>query len=267
MVISISKISDRIKREIYIQECSRIMDISEEVLFNTLAQMDKKDLSEANKKFKEEKKAFDVVRNNEPVSKAKVDIQFELEHKIIEILLLYGNVEEEFEDVMLKADEDGELKEVIEKNKAKVFQRIYLSLQEDEIELSNTLFQKIYKDLIDYYNQSEEFVMEQYLMRLDPEIAQEVTTVLMNEEREVLHNWESQNIIVKQKETTVAQYVTETILTLRWYWVNNIIDDLKNQLGSNESGDNSESLTMVMAYLGLTNMFSQKLGRVMSRYS
>lgn len=36
MVLSISKIPDRIKREIYIQECSRIMDISEQVLLNTL---------------------------------------------------------------------------------------------------------------------------------------------------------------------------------------------------------------------------------------
>jgi DNA primase len=34
MVVSISKIPDRIQREIYIQECSRIMDISEQVLIN-----------------------------------------------------------------------------------------------------------------------------------------------------------------------------------------------------------------------------------------
>jgi DNA primase len=243
------------------------MDISEKVLFNTLAQMDKKDLSDANKKFKEEQKSFDIVRNEESVSKSKVDIQYELEHIIIQILLLYGNVEQEFEDVLLKPNEEGELIEVVEKNKVKVYQRIYLSLQEDEISLSNPLFQKIYKDLIDYYNQNENFVLEQYLMRLDEEIAHEVTTILMNEEREVLHNWESQNIFVKQKNATIAQYVTETILTLRWYWVNNIIDDLKNQLGSSENEDNTESLSMVMAYLGLTNMFSKKLGRVMSRYS
>jgi DNA primase len=39
MVVSISKIPDRIQREIYIQECSRIMDISEQVLISTLAQL------------------------------------------------------------------------------------------------------------------------------------------------------------------------------------------------------------------------------------
>lgn len=39
MVESIAKIPDTIKREIYVQECARIMDIKEDVLFNTLAQI------------------------------------------------------------------------------------------------------------------------------------------------------------------------------------------------------------------------------------
>ena len=63
MVNSIAKIPDRIKREIYIQECSRIMDISEDVLFNTLAQLVQKDISEVGKKQKQEQKAFEVHKN------------------------------------------------------------------------------------------------------------------------------------------------------------------------------------------------------------
>jgi len=39
IVASISKIPDMIQREIYIQECARIMTISESVLFNELAQV------------------------------------------------------------------------------------------------------------------------------------------------------------------------------------------------------------------------------------
>ncbi|VXB10631.1 DNA primase [Flavobacterium sp. 9AF] len=268
MVISISKIPDRIKREIYLQECSRIMDISEDVLFNTLAQIDKKDVSEANKKVKEEQKVFEVHKTEAVVSQSKVDIQNELERKIIEILLLYGNVEEEFEDILIKANEEGDLVEVKEKNSYKVFNRIYLSLQEDEIELANPVFKAIYLDIITYYNQTEKFELESYLKQINPEIANEVTSILMNEEREVLHNWESQQIIVKLKDKTIAQYVTETILTLRWYWVNKIIEDLKTAISTvNHDTDNSETLSMVMDYLGLTNMFSKKLGRVMSRYS
>lgn len=269
MVVSISKISDRIKREVYIQECSRIMDISEDVLFNTLAQIDKKEIADANKKFKAEQKekAFDVVKNENFQQQAKVNIQFELEQKIIEILLLYGNTEEEFEDVFLKADEEGELTEVKEYRKYKVFQRIYMSLQEDEIELANPVFKAIYTDLINYYNQTDEFHMEQYLMQLQPEIAGEVTSILMNEEKETLHNWEVKQIFVKQKEQTIAQYVTETILSLRWYWVNSIVEELKQSIGHETDKDNAETLSLVIDYLGLTNVFAKKLGRVMSRYS
>ena len=266
MVISISKIPDRIKREVYIKECSRIMDISEDVLFNTLAQLVKKDLSEANKQFKEEQKAFEVVRND-IAQPTQVDIQYELEHKIIQILLLYGDKEAEFEDTILAQNEEGETIEVKEQNKYKVFQRIYLSLQEDEVELANPIFKAIYNHLIAYFNENEVFELDKYLMQLPDELSQEVTTILMNEEREVLHNWEVQQIYVKQKEATISQYVTETIITLRWYLVNRIIDDLKNNISNGEQSDNSETLEMVMAYLGLTHIFSKSLGRVLSRYN
>ncbi|TXI67678.1 MAG: toprim domain-containing protein, partial [Flavobacterium sp.] len=267
MVISISKIPDRIKREVYIKECSRIMDISEDVLFNTLAQLVKKDLSEANKQYKEEQKAFEVVRNDIAQPTTKVDIQYELEHKIIQILLLYGDKEVEFEDTILAQNEDGEMVEVKEQNNYKVYQRVYLSLQEDEVELANPIFKAIFNHLISYFNENEVFELDKYLMQLPEELAQEVTTILMNEEREVLHNWEVQQIYVKQKETTISQYVTETIITLRWYLVNNIIDDLKNSISTDLNSDNSETLEMVMAYLGLTHIFSKNLGRVLSRYN
>ncbi|MEE2605201.1 MAG: DNA primase, partial [Bacteroidota bacterium] len=39
LIISISKIPDRIKQEIYIRHCSEIMNISEQTLFNVLSQM------------------------------------------------------------------------------------------------------------------------------------------------------------------------------------------------------------------------------------
>jgi DNA primase len=267
MVLSISKIPDRIKREVYIQECARIMDISEEVLFNTLAQLVQKDLSEANKKYKQEQKAFEVHKTENVAVNTKVDVLYELERKIIEILLLYGNVEEDFDDYVYKATEDGELKEEKEVNRYKVYQRVYLSLQEDEVELANEVFKSIYNSLISYFNQSEKFEIEQYLMQLPSELSQEVTTILMNDEKLALHNWEAQQIYVKLKDKTISQYVTETILTLRWYLVNCIIDEIKASISKETDADNVENLSMVMDYSKLIGNFSSKLGRVMSRYS
>ncbi|CAM2792773.1 DNA primase [Flavobacterium frigoris] len=264
MVVSISKIPDRIQREIYIQECSRIMDISEQVLISTLAQLVQKDNAEVGKKQKQEYKALEVVKNENPTDAEKVDILYRLERKIIEILLLYGDKTEEFEDVLLKSNGEGEIEHVIEKKEYKVFHRIYLSLQEDEVELANPLFRDIFNDLINYFLQNDGFSLEQYLMHLQPEFAQEVTDILMEDERVVLHNWEGQNIFPKYKKDTIGQNVSETILTLRWYLVGKIIEEIKSSITS--ESDNTEPMTMIRDYLGLTSAFSKKLGRVMSRF-
>jgi DNA primase len=267
MVVSISKIPDRIQREIYIQECSRIMDISEQVLTSTLAQLVQKDIAEIGKKQKQEQKAFEVVKDENPEAVAeKVDVLYRLERKIIEMLLLYGNKTEEFEDVLLQTNAEGEIEHVNEKKEYKVYQRIYLSLQEDEVELANPLFKEIFNDLINHFLQNENFAMEQYLMQLQPELAQEVTDILMEDERLVLHNWEGQNIFPKSKNDTISQYVSETILTLRWYLVDKIIEELKSSVSSEPNSDNTEPLSMAMDYYKLVNFFSKKLGRVLSRY-
>jgi DNA primase len=267
MVVSISKIPDRIQREIYIQECSRIMDISEQVLVSTLAQLVQKDISDIGKKQKQDQKTFEVVKNEAPSQVKKIDILYGLERKIIEILLLYGNKTEVFEDVLLKTNGEGEIENVIEKKEYKVFQRIYLSLQEDEVELANPLFRDIFNNLINYYLQNESFSIEQYLMHLQPEFAQEVTDILMEDERVVLHNWEGQNIFPKTKSDSISQYVAETILTMRWYLVDRIIEEIKGSISSEPDSDNIEPLSMAMDYYKLINSFSKKLGRVMSRYN
>lgn len=266
MVNSISKISDFIKREIYIKECSRIMDITEEVIRNTLAQIEKKDVSDANKKFTEEKKAFEVHKNNENLQPAKIDILYELEQKIIEILLVNGSETEDFTETFLAEDETGNLAEVKETNAYKIYEKIYLALQEDEIELSNPIFKTIYTDIINYYNQNIEFEIDKYISQTSPEIANKITSILMLEERDILHKWESRKIVVEKKNINLAQSVTETILSYRWYLLNKVIEENKNNITADVTVDNTEILTTIKDYLSLTTVIAKNLGRVMVRF-
>ena len=267
MVVSISKIPDRIKREIYIQECSRIMEISEQVLLNTLAQMVQKDISEAGKKLKQEYKALEVVKNETLVGQEKINIVYELERKIIEMLLLYGSQEADFDDFILKSNEDGEMIEEKETSTEKVYRRIYLSLQEDEVELANPLFKELYVDLISYYNQNEEFNIEHYLMQLSSGHSVMVTDILMLEEKELLHNWEAKNIYVKSKNQNVSQYVSETIVSLREYLINKLIMDLMNSYSANEAENDLEELkATINDYNKLKVNLTNKIGRIRSTY-
>ena len=64
MVESISKINDQIQKEIYIKECSSIMGISEQVLYSTLAQIQKKEFKRDIKDSKENFDSFSVVKTD-----------------------------------------------------------------------------------------------------------------------------------------------------------------------------------------------------------
>ena len=261
IVNSISKIPDRIKREIYIQECSKIMQISEDVLYSTLAQSSKKDLQEANKQFKEEQKAFDVIKNQQP--KPKVDVQYELERKIIQILLLYGNRTEDFEDLILKENDKNEL--VLEPvvHRAKVFEKIFLDLQEDEMEFTNLKFKGLYYKIIDTLNQNPDFALENFVNDVDADVATEMTTILMEDERYTLSNWHKKNIFPKEKTDTIAQLVNETILNLRCFLISKKIDELSQETKGNIEIQYKEILEEVVGYKKLDNLLSRKLNKAL----
>lgn len=261
IVNSIAKIPDRIKKEIYIQECAQIMNISEAVLFNTLAQIDKKDLTDTQKQKKSKPQAFNVVRNEEV--EEKVDVQFELERKIIELLLVYGDKKEKFEDLVLKENEEGDLVMEPESVESTVFKKIFLDLQEDEIEFTNSQFRDIYYLLIEALNQAEEFAIHGFMMGLEQEMANNISSLLMEEEKYALHDWERKDIYPKAKDTSIAQLVSETILTLRCFLIKKRMLTLQNETQDKQE-DNKEVLEEIMNYLQLNMLLNKKLNRVLS---
>jgi DNA primase len=261
IVNSIAKIPDAIKREIYIRECASIMDISENVLFSTLAQINKKEFQEANKQHKQEQRVFDVVKS-EQQKKPKIDVQYELERKIIEILMLYGDRTEQFEDLILKEDEvSGDL--ILEPaiHEARVFEKIYLDLQEDEMMFSNEKFKALYYSIIDRLNQDENFSTKNFINQLDQESATEVTSILMEDEKYNLHDWQRNHIIPKEKEHSISQLVSQTILSLRCYLIDQKVAEYKNET-LRENVDTRSVMEDVKDYLGLKMLLSRKLGKV-----
>jgi DNA primase len=267
MVVSISKIPDRIKREIYIQETARIMDISEQVLLNTLAQMVQKDISEANKKLKTEQKAFEIVKGDSQISKEKLDILSSLEISIISILVLYGNLETDFENIYINFDEEGNEIEVKEKSKAKISERIFLSLQEDEISFTNPLFQEVYNDLIHNYVNNPDFDIVNYMNALEETKASFISNIIMENERYTLAGWlEKKQVFVKEKdsEEVLTNLVTETLISLREYLINKLITDLMQSFSA--ESDLEELKITINDYNKLKVSLTNKIGRIRSTY-
>ena len=148
IVLSISKIPDRIKQEIYIKHCSEIMNISENTLFNVLAQI---------VVTKKQIPSRTPIQEKTIVEHRKVDQIFELEKKIIEILILYGEKKVIFDEIKLIKNEKGDFTYKPVKVESLVFEKIFLDLQSDEVEFANESFKNLYKMLISEYQKSENF--------------------------------------------------------------------------------------------------------------
>ena len=261
MVLSISKIPDSIKQEVYLKECSRIMDISEEVLFTTLAQLLQKERRDASRKTSPESLPMDVIPS-EKEALQKVDVQFQLEQKIIELLLLYGNEEEQFEELIMEASEEGEIVFKPEWVTAKVFEKVYLDLQEDEVEFTNEGFKQLYYKLIETYNLEGELKIEQLINKLPSEIAEIASSVVMDDEKHQLHKWESKDIYVRGKKDGISQVVSETVLNLRRHLVNAKINLLSKSPTQDGEYINREIPQEVRDYMKLREILSNKLRRV-----
>ncbi len=260
MVNSISKIPNDIQREVYIRSCAQIMDIGEAVLFSTLAQLTQRQVKEARDSYKDAQKPFEVVTHKP--KPAKVDIQYELERKIIELLLLYGNQEAEFEDLILKETSSGELELEPIKQQIRVFEKIFLDLQEDEMVFSNDQFKGLYFTIIESLNQNPTSLPQNLLSQVPTDLAEIMTSIMMDHERYQLHDWERKNIFPQGRDGKIGQLVNETILSLRCFLIDLKILEFQAKTNDSEE-DHKEILEDVMNYSNLKRLLSRKLNRVL----
>jgi DNA primase len=259
IVTSISKIPDSIQREVYVQECSRIMEISERVLFSELAQLITKNTKDFNKTQQKEKQSFEVVKKQTEQLK-EVDSLFILEREIIRILLLFGNQETDFVDFIEVEDEEGNIHVEKEKYTNQVSKELYLNLQDDEIEFSNEIFQSIYYEMIHQLNQEDKIETEAFINHPNTNISSIVTSILMDDEKYSLSDWERKNIFVTEPEEILSKLVTDAILNLRRILIDKKIQELINP--SQETTLENVDLEMIQNYTELKKRLYSKLMRV-----
>ena len=276
IVMSISKIPDGIQREVYVQECARIMDISERVLFSELAQIIAKGVQEKNKVSRQQNNAqqdpnapppeyflaqeqaqMGVVKGG-VVSLEKIDEISKFEKEIIKILLLHGNKEAEFIEEIESEDEEGKVLLTSRKYNNNVSAEIYVHLQDDEMEFTNTIFQEIYTEIIHQLNQSEKLEINALVNHQNKEIASTVTSILMDEDEEKyqLSDWEGQNIEVKM--ALLSKQVNDVVFNLRRVLIGKKIEELIKEA----TGEIAIDLETVKGYTNLRIRLFEKLNRV-----
>ncbi|PID69536.1 MAG: DNA primase [Flavobacteriales bacterium] len=287
IVATISKIPNPIQQEVYIQECARIMDISERVLFGELAQITKKEQRNlAEKKSASGIESLKVVKSKDTAFKKEDQLEL-LERKLVEILLLYGNYVVEFTDYIEVEDEDGIVKIEKQQYENTVANEIYLQLQDDEIEFSNPAFKTIYYDVIHQLNQEEKIIADALTNNENEAVRKVVTDILMDDEKYVLSDWGRKEIYVRPKDKSLPKLVTDAILNLRRILIELKIQELISEekpepveekisdnitetnqelhqadTQNNDEANRHETLELIMNYTGLKKLLYEKLDRV-----
>ena len=264
MVESISRIPDLIKREVYVRECASIMDISEQVLFSTLAQILKKDFYEGQKVERKQKAAMQVVQTPEEAQKRTVNRLEVLEYDLIKNLLLYGNRECIFTDTILVEEEDGTLKEQQIQQTLKVYEKIFLELQEDEIELANLDFKQIYELLMSKLSENPNYDVNRIANELPIELSEKVSGMLLDDENNQLHDWSKRDIVPKAKDAHLDAIVSDIILNIRSLLVHHLIQSFTQQIAQANEEDKKEYLENVMNYIQLQKILAKRLNIVVN---
>ena len=252
IISSIAKIPDKIKQEIYIKQCSEMLEITENTLFNALAQLTQ--ISNVNKNVTQQK--------SQKVEPEKTTQIFKLEKKIIEILILYGNSKVTFDEIKMLKDDKGDIVYKPEKVESFVHEKIFLDLQSDEIEFANDDFKILYNKLINEFQKKQNFDPKVFINSLPQNLSELVTSILIEDEIYQLHNWRSKNVIVKGKDRSISQLVTETILTLRTLLINKKVQDLSKLNDGADENFNKDTLEEIVNYYQLKSLLSKKLNRV-----
>tara|TARA_B100001741_G_scaffold248638_1_gene210178 strand:+ start:798 stop:2759 length:1962 start_codon:yes stop_codon:yes gene_type:complete len=261
IVISISKIPDLIQQEIFVKKCSELMNVSEDVLFNVIEQ--EKNKNRFRKKNNDIfKKPLELIENTSNRKKNDLEITY-LEKQIIHILLCYGEEEAFFDEIFLLHGENGRIIEESKIIKSKVYEKIFLDLQQDEVELINPLYQELYSILIEFYQTQGKVIVDKLIRSIKPELSKIVSDLLLSDEIYQLHKWDQRNVFVKDKKSLVGQLVSETILSLRKSLIDQKIKSLiENSKEKKGLSDNSDFLSEVINYQNLKKLLSKKLNRV-----
>jgi len=85
----------------------------------------------------------------------------------------------------------------------------------------------------------------------------------MEDERYSLDDWERMHIFPKGKSSSIAQLVSETILSLRCFLIDQKVKEFQQKTIQNKAEVNKNILEEVKDYSGLKMLLSRKLNRAL----
>ena len=241
ILTSISKIPDRISRNVYIKESAFLLNIEESVLSDELAVMRRNKIrSDENKILQKNKKEITQKKDSEK----HIDAQ---EKDIVRILLNYGNL-----TINIKSNVDNKIEEV------NVAQLIVNDLAQDNFQFSNEIFQNILNVSSDLINNNQKIELSFFINHSNTELSN-MAIALSDLQHSLSENWKNKHRIhILTEKDNLSKAVIDSLNAFKLKKVNEVINNLSNNLKQ----DNTDNLKKrLMKALTLRKKIAKMLNR------
>ncbi len=257
IVQSISVIPDAITRSVYARECSRQMEVDENILLREIAM--KRVGHKAGPEAKEFIRKQEIIQRKQVEEAAYTPLQLEagssineLEHELIKYLLKYGTQNFEY----------TEGKKSTELNVAEV---IISNLDQNGITMKNPTFRKIYEEYKSMREAQEPIEINHFINHPDPEVCNAVVDLLTYDENYPISKlWKRFDIVVESEQDRLPTALPRAVILYKSKVIDDIIAELYPRLDdSSLSEEEKDEITRQITILNQERkLISKKLERL-----
>lgn len=252
IVKSIAVIPDTIPRTIYIKECSLLLDIPEEILYNEVNRLRRQKVFQDKNKYPDSKflpvsppeiKTRDVTQKGDLPS----------EKEIIRLLLKYGTAE--YQRILNKEEGSEEIISVAD--------HIVSEIVSDELIFENANFGRIFDEFKFAHEQGNIIEDLFFVKHGDPEISK-ISADLLSDSEPLSKIWSSKQTYVETEETKLLHIVDDVILKFKADKINSKIKELLEELKAAVAAGDEEKVLFLQRkdheLKQVKKIISQKMG-------
>ncbi len=252
IVKSIAVIPDTIPRTIYIKECSLLLDIPEEILYNEVNRLRRQKVFQDRNKYPDSKflpvsppeiKTRDVTQKGDLPS----------EKEIIRLLLKYGTAE--YQRILNKEEGSEEIISVAD--------HIVSEIVSDELDFENANFERIFDEFKFAHEQGNIIEDLFFVKHGDPEISK-ISADLLSDSEPLSKIWSSKQTYVETEETKLLHIVDDVILKFKADKINSKIKELLEELKAAVAAGDEEKVLFLQRkdheLKQVKKIISQKMG-------
>lgn len=250
IVGSIAKIKDPLKRALYIQQCSRLMEVDEQAIISAT----NKEIREAirQKKFKDDRDKLIESRREEQltvVDKTKTGLP---KQDIVTTFSRHDAQEKDILRVMLNFS--NAIYE--EENNTTVLKYIIENTEDFKDEIDNPTYKKMYDSLFETLQKGQQFELNQFINHEDESIRN--LAIDMVSTPYVYANWEGKGVLLENQKAPEENHVKDahqSVLRFLFKKIDRKRDEVKAQIKTLSKEGKSED---VILYLKVLNHLTEQ---------